>query len=174
MARPTVERFFDVLNSTLIGIWVPAWRPRIKVKEICHPKFYFFDTGVVRALTKRLREPLDSLERGTLLETLILHELRSYINTSNCGGEIYYWGTPSGQEVDFIWQRGELNIGFEIKSSLKWRRSFSTVIRGLISDNAISKAYGVYMGEQTLADGPVSVLPLHRFMQQLHSHNILT
>ena len=173
VARPTVERFFDVLNSTLIGAWVPAWRPRIKVKEVSHPKFYFFDTGVVRALTKRLRETLDSTERGMLLETLILHELRSYINTSNCGGEIYYWGTPSGQEVDFIWQRGEINVGFEIKSSLEWRRNYSTVLKNLLHSKKCNKAYGVYMGEQLLADGPVTVLPIRQFMQRLHNHEIL-
>lgn len=77
VARPTVQGYFEVLADTLIGAWLPAWRPRAKVKEVAHPKFYLFDTGVVRALSRRLREPLDSAERGALLETLVFHELRA-------------------------------------------------------------------------------------------------
>ena len=69
VARPTVQGYFDTLVDTLIGVWLPAWRPRARVKEVGHPKFYFFDTGDVRALAGRLREPLERAERGPLLET---------------------------------------------------------------------------------------------------------
>ena len=100
--RPTVQRYFEVLTDTLIGVWLPAWRPRAKVKEVAHPKFYFFDTGVVRALLQRLREPLEAAERGHMLETLVLHELRAAISIATVGGTIAYWRTPSGSEVDFI------------------------------------------------------------------------
>src|SRR5712692_1854330 len=84
VARPTVQGYFEVLVDTLIGAWLPAWRPRAKVKEVQHPKFYFFDTGVVRALSGRLHEPLTDAERGPLLETYLLHELRAWINRSGC------------------------------------------------------------------------------------------
>jgi predicted AAA+ superfamily ATPase len=60
---------FTSLIDTLIGFWLPAWQPRAKVKETRHPKFYFFDPGVVRGIGGRLREPLDEEERGRLLET---------------------------------------------------------------------------------------------------------
>ena len=34
VARPTVQGYFDILVDTLIGTWLPAWRPRAKVKEV--------------------------------------------------------------------------------------------------------------------------------------------
>ncbi|TAK73962.1 MAG: ATP-binding protein, partial [Gammaproteobacteria bacterium] len=52
--RTTVSAYFDVLIDTLIGNWLPAWMPRAKVKEAAHPKFYFFDCGVVRGIQKLL------------------------------------------------------------------------------------------------------------------------
>ena len=113
VARPTVQGYFEVLADTLIGAWVPAWRPRAKIKETRHPKFYLFDTGVVRALSRRLREPLEAAERGTLLETLVFHELRAQIAYSGCGGELSYYRTASGSEVDFVWTRGRHAIGIE-------------------------------------------------------------
>lgn len=102
VARPTVQGYFEALVDTLIGVWLPAWRRRAKVKEVGSPKFYLFDSGVSRALAGRLREPLEGVERGFLLETWILHELRAAIALQNLGGELRYWRTPSGSEVDFI------------------------------------------------------------------------
>lgn len=74
VARPTVQGYCEVLSDTLIGVWLPAWQRRAKVKEVASPKFYLFDCGVVRALAGRLRDPIDGLERGFVLETWILHE----------------------------------------------------------------------------------------------------
>ena len=37
VARPTVARYFDVLVDTLIGSWLPAWRPRARIKGVQHP-----------------------------------------------------------------------------------------------------------------------------------------
>ena len=28
VARPTVQRYFEVLVDTLIGVWLRAWQPR--------------------------------------------------------------------------------------------------------------------------------------------------
>ena len=131
VARPTVQGYFDVLTDTLIGAWLPAWRPRAKVKEVQHPKFYLFDCGVVRALSRRLREPLDSTERGHLLETMVFHELRAHVAYSGCGGEISYYRTPSGTEVDFIWSRGTHRIGIEVKASRQWRPEYGRALRDL-------------------------------------------
>ena len=41
-----------------IGVFVPAWRPRVKVNEASRPKFNFYDPGVVRNLAGRIRDPL--------------------------------------------------------------------------------------------------------------------
>jgi predicted AAA+ superfamily ATPase len=107
VARPTVQGYFAKLVDTLIGFWLPAWRKRAKVKEVASPKFYVFDPGVARALAGRPREPLDGLERGFLLETWVLHELRAAIAVRSLGGQLHYWRTtPSGSEVDFVWTRG--------------------------------------------------------------------
>jgi predicted AAA+ superfamily ATPase len=77
VARQTVQRYFGVLVDTLIGNCLPAWQPRVKVRETQHPKFYLFDSGVTRATAHRLRAPIDDVERGTLLETWMYDFLRA-------------------------------------------------------------------------------------------------
>jgi predicted AAA+ superfamily ATPase len=174
VARPTIQSYFDVLTDTLLGAWLPAWRPRAKVKEVQHPKFYLFDAGVVRALARRLREPLDAAERGTLLETLAFHELRAQIAYSDCGGELSYYRTPSGTEVDFVWTRARHAVGIEIKASERWRPEFGRALTELHAAGTIGAAWGVYLGEQPLQVGPIRVLPLHAFLRELVSGKVLS
>lgn len=173
VARPTIQGYFEVLTDTLLGHWLPAWRPRVKVKEVQHPKFYLFDPGVVRALSRRLREPLESAERGTLLETLVFHELRAQIAYSECGGDLAYYRTPSGTEIDFIWTRASHAVAIEVKASTRWRSEFSRPMMELQETNAISAGWGVYLGEEELRIGAIRVLPLGAFLRELSDGAVL-
>ena len=173
VARPTIQGYFEVLNDTLLGHWLPAWRPRAKVKEVQHPKFYLFDPGVVRALTRRLREPLEAAERGMLLETLVFHELRAQIAYSDCGGELSYYRTPSGTEIDFIWTRAGHAVGIEVKASERWRPEFNRALAESHSASVIATAWGVYLGDRPLQAGPVRVLPLPMFLAELAAGRVL-
>lgn len=173
VARPTVQGYFDTLVDTLIGTWLPAWRVRARVKEVGHPKFYFFDTGVVRALADRLREPVERAERGPLLETYVLHELRAYQDHSGCGGQLSYWGTPSRAEVDFVWARGRRAIGIEVKAVGRWRPEEARSLEGLVAAGIVSRAYAVYEGAAALRAGSVEVLPVAAFLERLYAADII-
>lgn len=174
VARPTVQGYFATLIDTLIGFWLPAWRKRAKVKEVASPKFYLFDPGVVRALAGRLREPLDAGERGFLLETWILHELRAAMATQDAGGQLHYWRTPSGTEVDFIWTRAAHSVGVEVKAATTWRNEYSAPLKSLMAQGSLQAAHGVYLGTAELRDGPIRVLPIGRFFKELASGSVLT
>ncbi len=173
VARPTVQGYFEVLTDTLLGAWLPAWRPRARVKETQHPKFYLFDCGVVRALSGRLRETLDSAERGHLLETWVYHELRAYLAYSRCGGALCYYRTPSGTEVDFVWTRGGHSIGVEVKASRQWKPEHGRALRELREQKTLTQCHAVYLGDTPQQDGPVSVWPLFAFLDQLSAGRIL-
>jgi len=173
VARPTVQGYFAVLVDTLIGTWLPAWRKRAKVKEVATPKFYLFDPGVVRALAGRLRESLDASERGFLLETWILHELRAAMASQDTGGHLHYWRTPSGSEVDFVWTRGRHAVGLEVKAASTWRHEYGAALKALIAQGSLQAGFGTYLGSAELKDGPLRVFPLKRFLKELASGHVL-
>lgn len=173
VARPTVARYFEVLIDTLIGTWLPAWRPRARIKEVQHPKFYLFDPGVARGVGGRLREPLEAAERGPLLETLVFHELRAAVNCQNLGGAFSYWRTPSGSEVDFIWERGKRRVGIEVKAAKAWRREFGGALAELRAEGKLTAAFAVYGGERALRDREITVLPVVEFMKALTAGQVL-
>ena len=60
--RRTVQSHFGILIDTLIGCWLPPWKLRSATKQVQQSKFYFFDSGVARALSGRL--PYPPITRG--------------------------------------------------------------------------------------------------------------
>jgi predicted AAA+ superfamily ATPase len=173
VARPTVQGYFEALIDTLIGVWLPAWRPRARVKEVAHPKFYFFDPGVVRALAGRSRDPLERAERGPLLETYVLHELRAYQDHAGAGGDLSYWGTPPRGEVDFVWTRARRSVGIEVKAMTRWRSEDARPLASLLEAGIVGRAVGVYEGATPLRVGRIDVLPVRDFLDRLNAGDVI-
>lgn len=171
-ARKTVERYFDILVDTLIAVRLPSWKPRAKVRECSKPKFYLFDTGVVRALQNKLGTPINPAERGLLLETYLIHEVRTYLQQLPNPGQLFYWRSGTGAEVDLIWSLGETHIGIEIKASQKWRREYGKALRDLRSKGTLTQAFGIYCGEYPEKDGGIDVLPVELFLEKLYRREI--
>jgi uncharacterized protein len=171
--RPTVERYFQVLVDTLIGTWVPSWQPRVKVREIASPKFYFFDPGVVRAILTRTRDALRDDEKGSLLEIMILNEVRVAMTSLNCGGDISYYRTTEQREIDFIWHRGTTAIGIEVKASTRWRSEFGSALSELHKEKVVSRCIGVYLGATRQTIGAIDIFPVEDFVSELQGGEIL-
>ena len=55
VSAPSVKEYFQILEDTLIGKMLPAYRKRAKRRIIAAPKFYFFDLGIVTHLTAAAR-----------------------------------------------------------------------------------------------------------------------
>lgn len=165
VARSTVQGYFSILEDTLIGWYLPAFRNKAKVKEVAHPKFYLFDCGVQRALAGLHREKPSAAEQGTLFETWIINEFRALDAWRGHGGQFSYWRTPSGNEVDLIWRRGKQATGFEIKSGTRWKPEFNKGLEALLESGDISSAYGIYRGEHRLKVGAITVLPYREALQ---------
>jgi predicted AAA+ superfamily ATPase len=172
--RQTVTTYFDILVDTLLGNWLPAWTPGAKVKEVSHPKFYFFDCGVTRAIQKLLRDNPSNEERGFLFETFIFNELNAYISYNGCGGELYYWRTPDQLEVDFIWKRAKKIIAIEVKSTTRWKEEYNNGLKSFLSSKIkIQACYGIYCGQEILKKEFGFVLPWQEFLKKLYAGKII-
>ncbi len=173
VGRTTVQGFFNVLVDTMVGHLLPAWRPRARVRETASPKFYGFDSGVMRTLAGRARDSLHPLERGPLLEGWVHHELRAAMHDLGAGGNLSYWRLPSGLEVDFVWQRGDLRVGVEVKASERWRTEDGAGLAALHEAVGLTRQLVVYLGEARLKDGAREVLPFNDFVAELGAGRVL-
>lgn len=172
VSRDSARGYFDVLVDTLIGTWLPAYRPRAKVKEIGLPKFYWFDTGVLNAAAGAFDQPLPADWQGVLLEHVVLHEIRSYLHYAGVKGSLGYWGTPSGSEVDFVWWHGSKLVAIEVKHSARYRPEYRKGIASLLNSMK-ADSYVVYMGDRALNVDGTHVLPVETFLRRLHAGAIV-
>ncbi len=111
----TVKEYFAILVETLIGFTFPAFTHRVKRRVIQSPRFFYFDVGIANFLLKRSRLRPGSPEFGHAFEHFIIQEIIAYHGYSEKSGNISYWRTTSGYEVDVI--IGDAEVAIEIKSS---------------------------------------------------------
>jgi predicted AAA+ superfamily ATPase len=172
VSRETVRGYFDVLVDTLIGHWLPAYKPRAKIKEVALPKFYWFDPGVLHAAAGGFDQPLATDWNGVLLEHLVLHEIRSHIHYAGLRGSLGYWATPTGSEIDFVWWHGRKAVAIEVKHGSSYRREYRKGIEAF-GRSASVRSYIVYLGQREMLVDGTRVLPVKTFLRQLHAGEIL-
>lgn len=165
--RKVAESYFQILEDLLIGVRVPAFRKRQKRRLTGHPKFYFFDVGVYRAL--RPRGPLDSPEQidGPALETLVFHELRATVQNLGLDYDLYYWRTAGGREVDFVLYGPRGIVAIEVKRKARLSGHDLRGLRGFLDDYPMAKAFVLYGGDHPAYYDPIRVLPIADALRDL-------
>ena len=173
VARTTVMGYFQALEDTLIGFWLPAWRTKARVKTAIHPKFFFFDTGVVRALRGQLREPIHDYDKGFLLETYLFHELKAWNQIHDWGAKISFCKTYHNSEIDFLVEINAQRIGIKLKSSKVWKREFGKYLNKVKAQKFIDRAIGVYLGDKNLKADSLDVYTLKNFLKTLEKNTLI-
>lgn len=159
ISRKTVESHFDLLEDLLLAVRLPVFVRRAKRKVTSHPKFYFFDAGVYRAI--RPRGPLDSASEieGAAIETLVLESLRAEIANRDLAYELYFWRTGDGQGVDFV-AYGERGLhAIEVKRSSRFREADLDGLQAFCADYPEARGCLLYGGTQRYRFGPIDVVP---------------
>ena len=175
VSRSTVQNYFEILIDTLIGAWLPAWKLKRATKQAAHPKFYLFDCGVARALSGRIAYPPSPEERGALLETLLLGEIRAYVAYRELRYPLHYWRTHDGAEVDLLCETGAGFVAVEMKASTRWDARYHRGLNRLRDELGAGRVtcYGVYQGERPASWGGVHVLPAPEFLKRLWNGEVL-
>ena len=158
--RKTVENHFDLLEDLLLAVRVPVFRRRTARKLVAHPKFFFFDAGVFRAL--RPRGPLDSDDEvdGAAIETLVFECLHAENANHNLGYQICYWRTMTGAEVDFVLYGGHGLHAFEVKRSSVFRESDLDGLRLFCADYPSADGHLFYGGNKRYRFDAIDVVPI--------------
>lgn len=179
--RSTVDVYFSILEDTLLGHFLPAFRPEAKVREKAHPKFYWFDPGVARGAANLLYDPVDGLWEGRALETAIFHELRVYNQIRSKHRRLSYYRTGAGAEIDFVVETGRRTtasksrlVCIEVKRASRWKREWEKAGRSLAGSGAVvvEKMFGVYCGNEAYSFDGFEVLPVKNFLEKLYAGDV--
>ncbi len=164
----TVQEYFQILQDTLIVFFLPSFARSKRKSIIQHPKFYFFDTGVLRAIRKELTLKLQpKTERfGVYFEHFVINELKRFNHYRKLDCNFYFYRTTSGQEVDLIIEKpGKKLAAIEIKAR---DRVDKKDFKGLYSFNKVfpeARLFTISTVPRIQEFGEVTVLPWEKMFE---------
>lgn len=168
-ARTTVEGFLEILEDTLLASRLRAFEPRLRVRERKHPKLYWIDPGIVRAVKKQLEPPVAE-EIGPLLEGWIYMLLRCHAEERALFDEIFYWAPVQARqlEVDFLLRRGRELLALEVKAAPRLRPAQLSGLSAIAELPHVVRRVLVYGGTRALKTPEgIDVWPVERFLAAL-------
>ncbi len=116
----TIQSYYSILEDTLIGFMLPPYQGSFRKRLGQKPKFYFFDTGITRALARLSTVPL--IERthayDNAFEHFVILECMKLSDYYRKDYRFNYLRTSSDVEIDLVVERPGLPLlCIEIKSS---------------------------------------------------------
>ena len=169
VARTTITGYLDILVDTLLCFRLPAYEAKLRLRERKHPKWYWCDPGIVRAM-KKTTGVLAPEERGTLFDGMVAELLRAYKDYRSSFDEMYYWAPSSGTktEVDFLILKDDQFIAIEAKSGKNFSHSWCKGLRAIMELKGVQRRIIVYPnGPVMRTDDDIEVLPFQVFAEQL-------
>ncbi|NUM88965.1 MAG: ATP-binding protein [Bdellovibrionales bacterium] len=164
--RTSARRYFEILVDTLVARPVEAFAKSKRRRLVQHPRFYFFDVGVLNGCMENFQPSPDRV--GCLFEHLFLQLLETSARAHDHSYRISFYRTDAGAEVDFIFEREGETFAIEVKAS---RTVQPHDLRGLAS---FGEFHGkkhhplvVYRGDAELNIKGIPVLPLTSALKSL-------
>ena len=158
----SVERYYSILEDTLLGFHLKPYHQSIRKQQVQSSKFYYFDTGMVRALKGLTNYPLSesTYEYGKCFESFIIGEiykLNCYLEKDR---KLSFLKTKDGVEIDLIIETGSnKKICIEIKSGeVKTLEDFNAQST-LAKDISHSKLIVLSQNKTAMSNDKIQVIP---------------
>jgi len=166
----TIQNYYQILADTHLGFMLNAFHESWRKQISQAPKFYFFDTGVVRALSRRLQLGLSpsSYEYGDLFEQYIIcecHRMNEYLNRDY---SFSYLKTKDNAEIDLIIDRPGLKRALvEIKSSTRVTRDDLSHLIRFKKEHPSTEAFCLSQDPNPKIIDKVNCLPWPKGLEEL-------
>ena len=164
--RQSAVRYFEILEDTLIVRRCPPFAKSERRRLIQHPRYFFFDTGVLNGTLGNFRASPE--RKGFLLEHLFFNQLIDTSSALNLPCRVSSFRTEHGAEVDFIVEVKGSTYAVEVKAS---RNVGKNDLRGFQSFGQIfGKPHTkivAFLGEDQKQVGDVTIMPWQKALAQV-------
>ncbi|MCC6526357.1 MAG: ATP-binding protein [Polyangiaceae bacterium] len=161
--RSTVQNYYQILRDTLLGSDLEPFRRTRSRKAVASAKFFFFDLGVVNLLRGVREIPERTPLFGEAFEAYIHHELATFLDYRG-DGELRYWRSTSGFEVDFVVD-GE--VGIECKTTRSVAPADLKGLRALDEEVRLAKKIVVCFEPAARTVDGIDILPWRDMLDRL-------
>jgi predicted AAA+ superfamily ATPase len=171
VSSPTIKEYFQILEDTMTGRFLPSYQKKPKRRVITAPKFYYFDIGVAGYLLKRGTVGYGSEAFGKAFEHFIYNEIYAYSHYSDKNFPLAYWRTASQIEVDFI--LGDHEVAVEIKSASMVNPRHLKGLKSFAEEYKVKSLVIVSTDPYPRKIDNIMVLPWEIFLEKLWGGDII-
>ncbi|MFO8066872.1 MAG: AAA family ATPase, partial [Bacteroidales bacterium] len=171
VSAPTIKEYFQILEDTLVGRFIPSFQKKPMRRVILSPKFYFFDIGIANNLMKRGEIRYGSDTFGHAFEHFICNELIAHRHYSGLDYQLAYWRTASQYEVDFI--LGNHEVAIEVKSTEQASSRHFKGLKAFSEEYKVKRLIVVSNDKYYRKDNTIEIFPWAEFLQQLWAGDII-
>jgi predicted AAA+ superfamily ATPase len=171
VSATTVKEYFQILQDTLLGRFLPSFQKKPKRKVIVAPKFYLFDVGIANYLLNRGKISPKTELFGKAFEHFIYQEIYAHSRYSDKEYPICYWHTTSNLEVDFI--LGDHEVAIEVKSTDHAKSEHLRGLKAFAEEYEVKKKILVSNDPLPRISDDILILPWQVFLQRLWADEII-
>lgn len=113
--QKTVEKYIDLLEKAFVIFVLPAFSGNVRNEIKKNKKVYFYDTGVINAITRNFNTLSNRNDVGALWENYMISERKKYLQQNQIEAELFFWRTTQQQEIDYIEKRADKLLAVEFK-----------------------------------------------------------
>ena len=166
----TVNAYFDILEDTLMGYRIPAFRKVMKRRLMQAPKFYYFDIGVANHLLHRKEMSRGSADYGHAFEHLVIQEIYAWLHYTHSEEVLSYWRTYTGIEVDAV--IGDARVAIEIKSTEEVQPRHTKGLKAFGEEHPDSRRMVVSLDKFNRRIGDIECIYVLDFFKMLWSEGL--
>jgi predicted AAA+ superfamily ATPase len=166
---PTIKRWVSILELSYVIFLLQPYHQNFGKRMIKSPKIYFYDTGLVSALTGI--QSSEMYERGpmagSLFENYVVAQCVKQARHTNERSAFYFYRTSHGDEIDLVIENGLQYELVEIKKTATFRPRLIKTLE-TFSQKA-QRATLVYDGEPMLDVGGIHIQNWSAFLLKSNS-----
>ncbi len=169
VASRTIKEYFTILEDTLIGYFLYPYTKSHRQKLVAHPKFYFFDPGVINALKNQLSSYFipGSPPYGMAFEHFVMIEIERMLSYHEREVKRSFFRTTDGAEVDLILEFANELWAIEIKSSDAPQMKDLGGLKSFIKDHPYKRAICLCQTPRPYVIDSIEFLNWRAFLQEL-------
>ncbi|WP_316825806.1 ATP-binding protein [Pedobacter miscanthi] len=115
--QKTVDKYISLLEKSFVVFSLPAFSGNVGNEIKKNKKIYFYDTGIVNAITRNFSPLANRNDVGALFENYMIAERMKFLHQNQIEAECFFWRTTQQQEIDYIEKTKDNFLAVEFKWS---------------------------------------------------------
>lgn len=124
--QKTVDKYINLLEKSFVIFTLPAFAGNVRNEIKKNKKIYFYDTGIVNAITRNFNSIANRNDVGALFENYMIAERMKFLHQHQMEADCFFWRTTQQQEIDYIEKTKDKLLAVEFKWNERGKNKIPT------------------------------------------------